>query len=402
MLGKENLKMASIEKRGKNSFRLIVELGYDSQGKRIKRSKTVKCKGITEARKELAKFQTEVEAGEYISPEKMTLSSFIKDWEMKYGRKELGENTLEEYKRTLNNHIIPELGHMRFDQVKPIQIVNFLSSIKRKDGKSKPLSIGTIQFIHRVLKNVFERAKEWQLIKENPVSSVKKPKDLRKITEVIDNNVNVYTEKEVEELFKAVQKEIFHWRIFVSLALAAGLRRGELLGLEWKNVDLDGGTIRIAQTIVRGKKGRPLIKGTKSRSSNRIISLPPSIIEELKKFQLHWRKEKMRMRDAWIEDEREWLFCNEDGTHFYPTTPTTWWRRFIEKVEVRYIRLHDLRHTSATLLINQGVHAKIISERLGHADIRITMDTYGHALTSADQEAANKLDSLFSTNVAGD
>ncbi len=101
------------------------------------------------------------------------------------------------------------------------------------------------------------------------------------------------------------------------------------------------------------------------------------------------------MMDMWEETEHEFLFCNENGRPFYPTTPTTWWRRLLETAGVRYIRLHDLRHTSATLLINQGVHAKIISERLGHADIRITMDTYGHALKKADQEAADKLDGLF-------
>ncbi|MGG1811014.1 MAG: tyrosine-type recombinase/integrase [Bacillota bacterium] len=97
----------------------------------------------------------------------------------------------------------------------------------------------------------------------------------------------------------------------------------------------------------------------------------------------------------WIEHEHEFVFCNENGKHYYPTTPTTWWKRFAERSGVRFIRLHDLRQTSATLLINKGVHAKIISERLGHSNIRITMDTYGHALQTADQEAANKLDSLF-------
>jgi integrase len=103
----------------------------------------------------------------------------------------------------------------------------------------------------------------------------------------------------------------------------------------------------------------------------------------------------VKIRSQGYEKEYEWLFCNEDGTHFYPTTPTTWWRRFTKRAGVRFIRLHDLRHTSATLLINQGVHAKIISERLGHSDIRVTMNTYGHAFQKADQEAANKLDSLF-------
>jgi integrase len=102
------------------------------------------------------------------------------------------------------------------------------------------------------------------------------------------------------------------------------------------------------------------------------------------------------MGNRWTEHEREWVFCNEDGTHFYPTTPTTWWSRFTERVEIRYILLHDLRHTSVTLLIAQVIHAKIISERSGHSSIRITMDTYGHVLRTADEEAGNTFEGLFS------
>ncbi|MGE8205279.1 site-specific integrase [Heyndrickxia sp. NPDC080065] len=261
---------------------------------------------------------------------------------------------------------------------------------KRKDEKKGELSVGTKQYIYRTLRNVFQRAEDRKIIKSNPVAEVKKPKDNK------DHEANVYNEKEVQQLFTLVQDELFHWRIFVTLALAAGLRRGELIGLEWSNINLEKGTINIKKVIVKGENGRPIIKGPKSKKSKRIVSLPPSIVEELKKFNTNWKKEKLKSGELWIEKEREWVFCNEDGTHFYHSTPSTWWRRFIKRSKVRYIRLHDLRNTSATLLINQGVYAKIISERLGHADIRITMDTYGHALQTADKEVANKLDNVFS------
>ena len=106
--------------------------------------------------------------------------------------------------------------------------------------------------------------------------------------------------------------------------------------------------------------------------------------------------EKLKSK-TWKEEEREWLFCQKDDSHLYPSSPSNWWRKFATRTKTRYIRLHDLRHTSASLLIAQGVRAKIISERLGHSDIRITMDTYGHALRSADQAAADTLESLFQT-----
>lgn len=392
--------MASIQKRGENSWLLVVEVGYDSKGKRIKKTKTIRVedKALLKTKKklqdhlelQLAKFQMKVESGEYISPDKMLVKDFIIDWQSKYAESTLSEPTLEVYLTHIANHILPYFGHMRIDQVKPIHIVNFMAQLKRKDGKEGALAAGTKQYIYRVLRNIFERAEKWQFIKSNPVKAVEKPQSSE-----ISNEVNVYDVKEVETLLEAVQNRDPHWRIFVALALAAGLRRGELLGLEWSNVDLEKGIINIIQTITRGKSGKPIIKKPKSKKSIRIISLPNSIVKELEEFQLHWKKEKMKMRDKWVEEEHEWLFCNENGTHFYPTTPTTWWRRFINSSGVRFIRLHDLRHTSATLLINQGVHAKIISKRLGHSGIRITMDTYGHALQSADESAAEKLDDIF-------
>ncbi|RJS60158.1 site-specific integrase [Bacillus sp. PK3_68] len=383
--------MASIEKRGKGSYRLTVELGYDHEGNRIKRRKTVKCKGITEARKELAKFVTEVESGEYITPEKMLFSAFVDEWQENHGNNELGEQTMESYRMYLKNHILPFFGSMRLNEVKPIHVIKFLSEAQRTDGQGE-LSVGSKQYLYRILRDIFQRAVDWKKIKENPVAAVKKPKAKKGEKK---KRAEVYDEDEVRALFAAAQSEPMHWRVFLSLALAAGLRRSELLGIELSKINIEKQEIFIDQAIVRGKNGKPVIKNTKSDASERLISLPSSVTLELKQYIHQLKKERLKSGDDWVEKEHEWLFCNIDGTHFYPTTPSTWWRRFTKRAGVRYIRLHDLRHTSATLLINQGVHAKIISERLGHADIRITMDTYGHALKKADQEAADKLDELF-------
>ncbi|MBO1515674.1 tyrosine-type recombinase/integrase [Metabacillus bambusae] len=392
--------MAYYQKRGKNSYLLTVNTGYDSHNKRIRKTRTIKIEDealLKTTKKlrdylnqELHKFKMEVEAGEYISPEKMLLKNFIIDWENKYAKKELSETTLANYLSHIKNHILPSLGHLQIDKIKPVHIIDFLDQMKRVDDPDTPLSMRTKQDSYLTIRNIFERAVEWQIIKNNPVKNVKKPK----VSTERDVHVNVYDELEVESLFLAARDEQIHWRIFLTLALAAGLRRSENLGLEWPKVDLEKGTIEITQVIVKGTHGS-LIKGPKSKNSKRLVSLPSSVVEELRLFKLHWNKEKIQMGDDWIEHEHKWLFCNEDGTHFYPTTPTTWWRRFTKRAGVRFIRLHDLRHTSATLLINQGVHAKIISDRLGHSDIRITMNTYGHALQKADQEAANKLNDIF-------
>ncbi|MBN6889943.1 integrase [Cytobacillus horneckiae] len=392
--------MAYIEKRGENSFLLRVEAGYDSKGKRIRRSKTIRIedKSLLKTKRKLTdfleveyhKFKAEVQSGNYISPEKMTLTNFIKDWKTKYAEKELAETSISNHLFHIKNHILPSIGHMSLDKIKPMHILNTLDSMKRVDGSDQPLSDRTKQDVYLTLRNIFERAVEWKFINESPVKSIKKPRNVNGNSEVL-----VYSEDEVHDLFIAAEDEPIHWRMFLTLIIAGGLRRSECLGLEWNRVNMSDQTIDIQQVITKGRSGA-VIKAPKTKKSKRLISLPESVIKELVEYHLHWKKEKMKMGELWSEKNREWIFCNEDGTHFYPDTPTTWWRRFTNRVGIRYIRLHDLRHTSATLLINQGVHAKIISERLGHSDIRVTMNTYGHVLRQADQEAANKLDNLFS------
>ncbi|MCG6199584.1 Arm DNA-binding domain-containing protein, partial [Anoxybacillus sp. LAT_38] len=157
--------MASIQKRGENSWLLVVDAGYDANGKRIKRTKTVRCKTKREAEKELAKFVVEVEAGEYIAPEKITFAAFVEEWRKKHGEKNLSPTVLDSYDSYLKNHILPVFGHLRIDQVKTIQIVNFFDKLAepgmRKDGGV--LSSTTRRYIYRVLRDVLERAVEWQL-----------------------------------------------------------------------------------------------------------------------------------------------------------------------------------------------------------------------------------------------
>lgn len=238
-----------------------------------------------------------------------------------------------------------------------------------------------------MLKDIFSRSVEWRIIKQNPVSAVKRPKLTQK-------EIHVYNEEEATQLFTALEKEAIHWRIMITLALTTGMRRGELLGLEWENIDLEQGTIEVRQSLsyVNGKN---IVKEPKNKSSLRKVSIPSTLLPDIKEYSLHCRKDRLKAGNLWEGSNHFFVFSSWNGKPLYHTTPGTWFRRFLKKHNLKSIRFHDLRHTSATLLINQGVHAKIISERLGHADIRTTMNIYGHALQTADQAAANKFDSLL-------
>ncbi|WP_058302862.1 site-specific integrase [Gorillibacterium timonense] len=399
--------MANIQQRSPNSWFFTVYTGVQANGKYGRRTKTITItdEALLKTKKRLqdhldmeyAKFREEVLAGEFIAPQKMTFAAFVEEWRSKYSVKQLEHKTRIAYESHLKKRILPTFGHMKLEDIKPLHIVDFLEKLGqdggRGDRKSGGLASGTIQMNHRILKNIFSRAVEWRVIKTNPAGSVQKPK-------VTSKDILPYDEQEVRQLLTALQRELYHWRMMITLALTTGLRRGELLGLEWKHVDWKAGTIDVCQSLVQALKGEIIVKEPKTKNSRRKVALPASVLEELREYYAYRVKERDTIGAGWNgrdREGREWnfVFSHPDGTPFHQERPYLWFRHFIQKNGFRYIRFHDLRHTSATLLINQGVHAKIISERLGHGNITTTMNIYGHALRSADQAAADKFESLF-------
>lgn len=381
----------SIEKRGKDSYRFVVSVGFDANGKRVRKTKTVKASNMREARKLAAQFEVEVYSGEYITSQKMTFKAFVEEWKTKYAQEHLSPNTLETYMLHLKNRIVPVFKEVKLEKIKPLHILDFLKSLEkegiRKDGKEGTLSTSTIEYNHRILKNIFNRAVEWQVIKNNPMEKIKKPRRVQKET-------SVYNEAEAEMLINYLNKEEIMWQIMIKIAITTGLRRGEMLGLEWKHINFEKGTLQVKQAVTYVNR-QHIIREPKTKNSVRTVALPVTLVEELKKYKAIWNKDRLKASNLWEGGEYSFIFSSWNGKPLHPSSVTTWWRRFINKHHLRFIRFHDLRHTSATLLINSGVHAKIISSRLGHADIRTTMNIYGHALQEADKEATKHFDKLF-------
>lgn len=397
--------MASIEKRGTNSWRLVVEAGTKADGKRIKRTKTVRVddpallkattKLVKYLNEELVKFKIEVEAGEYVAPDKLGFAAFVDVWLNKFVRKELEYKTKENYEFQTRKRILPYFKDMKIEKIRTLHVIDYLDKLS-EDG----LGSASIVYNYRVLRSIFNKAIEWQVIKESPMKTIKKPKEKQKV------ELNVYDENESMELFAAIQNEDIQFKMLITLALTTGMRRAELLGLEWRHVDLSTGTIQITQSIPAYNKGEPVIKLPKNKSSIRPIAVAPSVLEELKAFRKEWLKLKVKHLKNWkAKPEQEFLFCStapgSEGKPIYPKRLSEWWREFHAKriPHMKYIRFHDFRHTSVTLLINQGVHAKIISERLGHSNIGTTMDKYGHVIRRADQAAANLFDKILERDV---
>lgn len=391
--------MGYIQERGKNSYRLTVVIGYKDDGSKIYEYKTVKAKNPTEAKKLLTLFEAEILNGQYVKPEKMTLNVFFKDWLEKYADdpNNLSPDTRQNYINIFETRILPQYGHMKLGDIKTIHIVNFMNDLRkddrRLDGKEGKLSDSTIANCYRAFNNVLSRATEWKFIKDNPAKGVKVPKAKSKKSDV-------YSKEELEKLLLILNDYPLHYRILIQLAVSTGARQGEIAALEWKHINMENNTILLEQSLTEVKKKGVQIKTTKNKRQ-RTVSIPKGLVTLLKKYKAQTNQERLAIKDQMDPNwqDRYFVFANEFGKPVRPDSIGQWWSRFKERHKIKNIRFHDLRHTSATLLINKGVHAKVISERLGHADISTTMNIYGHVLEEADQAAASHFDDLFENNI---
>lgn len=392
----------SIEKRGKNSYRLEVSNENDVGIARKKNRKTIKVEGKTEAEInkkleiELAKFVAEVDNNNFIGASKMNFKSFIEKWEKDYGEKNLAPKTYYRYKEMLDKRIIPALGHIRLDKLKPLHFVKFYNMLLedgiRKDGKPGGLSKRTINHHHRLMHTILEYAVKWQMLKENPLAKITSPS-------VPHKEAGYYELDEIKLLLEKLDElddEFLKYKVAVILTLCSGLRIGELMGLTWKEIDFKKQTLKVTQSNQYVKELGSFTKSPKNDSSIRKLMLPRPILDILKKYKNQQNEKKLKCGDKWIDTD--FIFTKWNGEAMFPYTISTWFPRFLKDNNLRKITFHDLRHTSATVLINAGVNIKEVSGRLGHKKTSTTIDIYSHVLKSADKDASNKIGEILFQN----
>lgn len=387
----------SIEKRGPNTFRLVVSAGRKADGTRKKMYKTVNVEGKTEAEikkkseKELAKFIAEVEKDDYIEPSKFTLQDFAEMWIKDYAKPKLAPKTIYRYEQLLNSRINPTMGHLKISTIKPMHLVKFFSNLQedgiREDKREGKLSNTTLLHYYRLMSVMFNTAVKWQIISNNPIQYVEAPKR---------NNEegDFYNEDEVNLLMNVLLKEKLNRQIAILLALVGGLRVGEITGLKWKNVHFETNEIFIEEATQYIPKIGTFKKEPKNKSSNRIVSLPKTMIETLKWLKKKQKNDKKKCgKRLWIDSG--YVLIQWNGERIHPDTPGKWFDKIIKKYKLRKITFHELRHTSATLLIANGENVSALSKRLGHSRTSTTMDIYAHALKSSDKSAADKLENII-------
>ncbi len=389
----------SIEKRGKNSYRLTVSEGFDLNGKPMIHRKTVHGTK-KDAEVELAKFVTEVQNGLVIDGKSLKFSEFTEIWKRDYGSKELAPSTYKRYCRMLETRLLPYFGHFYINKIKPTDIMKFYDLLEkdtqlvRKKGNNgsktkKPLSGKTILEHHRLLRAMLHKAVYWQLIVANPAERVQSPKARKPKRKSYDDEQTKILLENLEQL----SIEDTKYKVAIILTVFTGVRLGELMGLEWQDVDFRNGIISINRSSQYLSDMGVFTKVPKTESSIREIAIPEFIISLLEEYKLWYEEQKSIYGELWTNSDR--LFVQADGKPMHPSTISKWFVKYVGQIGLPVINFHGLRHTNASLLVAQNIDIAVISARLGHAQISTTLDFYVHPLLSHNRKAGYALENLL-------
>ena len=384
----------SIEKRGENTYRLVVSGGKNLDGTRCKKTKTIHGTR-KDAEIALAEFITEVNRGLVPEGKSITFEEFFYIWDEKYASKELAPKTYSRYIGILKSRILPYLGSFPLDKIKPTDLMNFydmlendtqIKRIAKNNGQRtlKPLSPKTILEHHRLISAMLQNAVYWQLLPSNPARRVKPPKTKKPKMEFFNDDECKVLIQSLMELTGSNLK----YKAAILLDIFSGVRRGELIGLEWSDVDFKNETININKSTQYLPEN-----DTKTECSNRIVPIPNYITKTLLEYKEWYDEQKDILGDKWINSNK--LFIQDDGKPMYPDTIGKWFKPYIEKLGLPIIKFHGIRHTNATLMIANNVDIATVSARLGHASINTTIKYYVHPLEKNMKKAAYVLQDLL-------
>jgi len=354
----------------------VVDLGRDpATGRR--RQKWFAHKTRREAEAHLAQIVAAMQGGGWTPPAKTPLGDYLEQWLRDYATGAVRPTTLESYRSIVRVHVAPALGHVPLATLSGQTIQGYLSR-KLQEG----LSAATVHKHYRLLHEALGHAVKWGLVTRNPAVLADPPRPRRKEMRALD-------EEQVRLFLAEAKRSSPYYRLYLA-AVTTGMRQGELLGLRWQDVDLALGTASVRQTFYR--LGRQMLFGEpKSAKARRTVALPAVLVEELRALRAE-QEENRRLLGADYHDH-DLVFCQPNGKPLHGHNISQGdLRRLLARAGLPRIRFHDLRHSHATLLLRQGEHPKIVSERLGHSGVGITLDTYSHVLPGMQEQATARLE----------
>ena len=369
----------SIRRRGVGTWELAYEVGRDpTTQKRLRR--TISFKGNKkDAEKVLTEAISQRDRGIDIVPDKITLAEYLVRWLKDYVDATVAPSTSERYRAAISGHISPHIGAVRLARLRPAHVQQLHAACS-----AEGLSAQTITHHHRILREALKHAVQWQLLAQNPADAIVPPRPARTEMAVLDG-------AGVDALQRALVGQPLE--VLIYLALHTGARSGELLGTRWSDVDLDIGRLSIVRTAQR-LTGKGVIFGpVKSHRSKRAISLSPQAVARLKEHRAQQVRHRLATGPAY--QDQDLVFAQSLGQPYSPGQISKKFGLLLQRADLPKLRFHDLRHTAATLLLQAGVHPKVVSERLGHATVSLTLDRYSHVLPTVQEDAALAMDSVL-------
>ena len=365
-----------IRKRG-STYSIVVDVGRDEYGKR-KQKWYSGFKTKKEAEKALADIIAKIEKGEYFEPANITVAQYLDYWLDTYAKINVAPSTYRRYTEFAAHIKSHNIGKIILPKLKPAHIQGFYSFLLEKN-----LSKSTVLKIHRMFRLSLKHAVNWQFIISNPADAVTPPRPDKVEMQVWDI-----------ETSKKFLNDIADTPIFIPvlLALQTGMRSGEICGLKWEYVDLSRGFLIVKYALQR-INGVLALKEPKTTKSMRTIALMDYTVQALKEHKRKQNKIKLLMGSAY--NDQDFVCAWEDGRPYDPHYLGQKFTKLIKQLGYPKIRFHDLRHTHATMLLQQGINPKIVSERLGHSQISVTLDTYSHVLPNIQKEAVSRMEKLF-------
>ena len=372
-----------IRKRSRGSWTLWVDLGRDPEtGKRKQQTFTIHG-SKKDAQRELRAILTRAEGGAYVKPTKMTVKEYLEQWLESYVATNVTPKTSERYEGIVRVHLVPAFGSLPLTALQPQLIQSYYSHALKsgqQDGNTR-LSARTIRYHHMVLYEALKHAVKHGILIRNVAEAVDPPKPERKEITILDSDG-------VRVVLQAAKDTPYYPCIFT--AVYTGLRRSELLGLRWCDIDLDLATLSVVQTLHQLKNGTYVFGKPKTRGSRRMIALSPSLALLLREHKDKQEFARILLGKPLLPTDL--VFSHPDGSPLRPNTVSRAFEKLARSLGFEGIRFHDLRHAHATILLQQGVHPKIVSERLGHSSVAITLDIYSHVLPGLQESAARRFE----------
>lgn len=372
----------TMRQRGKDSWYLEVTIGTDFRGKPIRYAKTIHGTK-KQAEKELSRFYVDCENGIINKSTNFTLNDFLAKWMDEYVRPRLKENTIIGYEQVLRNRINPTIGSKKLRSIKPLHVQEWVNDMVNND-----LSIKTIKNAFSILNNCLNTAMKWQIIDTNVCKYVELPREKKQ-------EADYYNREEVIALLNAlatVKSNELVYKVGIELALLCGMRKGEIMGLNWNDIDFDRRIITIQRTRYV-KKGGTYEDTPKTERSKRQVSAPMELIDDIKSLRTIQKSDKLKIGELWCDTPA--LLKNPFGKPLYPHSLWDWFREFQDKNNLRHIGIHGLRHTHVSMLAYLNTDKMQISQRIGHNQLSTTLNIYTHLFDDMDTVIADQLSTEF-------